>query len=256
MHVTDSTFQHQARRVPGLESIHRGGQDCFDSNFKRNYTLTQDGYLMIPNGEATLLLDTGSPFSFGQGLERIPGVAESPPEEMAEGLTIPWLVEHIHHHFDGLIGAEVLQARTLTIDPVGRTVELSGERIGDTDGVPIRDMMNVPIFEGTVAGRTTDVIFDTGAPLGFVPRKMVANRQPVDRIAEFYPLVGPFETDVYKLPIQIGNECPTLRFGILPDEVEQMHAEAELPVLIGLELLDHYVVSVGLRERRLQFHAL
>ena len=36
--------------------------------FTRNYILTQDGYLLIPNGEHMLLLDTGAPTSFGKGL--------------------------------------------------------------------------------------------------------------------------------------------------------------------------------------------
>jgi len=212
--------------------------------------------MMIPNGEATLLLDTGSPFSFGQGLERIPGVAEAPPEELAEGLTIPWLVEHIHHRFDGLIGAEVLQARTLTIDPVDRTVELSSERIGNTDGVPVRDLMNVPIFDGVIGGQPLPVMFDTGAPLGFATSELVRDLAPVDRIAEFYPLFGPFETDVYELPLEIGNDRRVLRFGTFPDQIAQMHALTEAPVLIGLALLDHYRVSIGLREQRLKLEAI
>jgi hypothetical protein len=201
--VTDSAIQHLARRTPDQDSIHRGGAAM--PTFKRNYILTQDGYMLIPNGEAMLLLDTGAPTSFGNGLEGVPGVAAEPPEEIAEGLTIPWLVEHIHHPFDGLIGAEVLLSHTLTIDPVDRTIELSNQQINDGDGVPIRDMMNVPLFDGVIRGQPLPVIFDTGAPLGFATRELVEGLTPVDRIAEFYPLFGPFQTDVYELPLEIGD---------------------------------------------------
>jgi hypothetical protein len=203
-----------------------------------------------------LLLDTGAPTSFGKGLAGVPGVPEDPPEAMLEGLTIDWLVDHVRHGFHGLVGAEVLRERTLVIDPVERTVELTTEIIDRDAGVPVRDLLNVPIFDGEVAGRPAEVIFDTGAPLGFVPAELVAGLQPVDRIAEFYPLFGPFETDVFELPLQIGDELPTLRFGVLPGQVEQMHAVAQLPVLVGLGLLERYRISVGLREKRLRLEPI
>ena len=171
---------------------------------------------------------------------------------MTEGLTIPWLAEHIHPPFDGLIGAEVLLSNTLTIDPVNRTIELSNQRISDGDGVPIRDMMNVPVFDGVIRGQPLPVIFDTGAPLGFATRELVDGLLPVDRIAEFYPLFGSFQTDVYELPLEIGRDRQVLRFGTFPDQLAQKHAQAGASVLIGLELLDHYRISVGLREQRLR----
>lgn len=202
-----------------------------------------------------VLVDTGAPLSFGKGLVGIPGVPADPPESITEGLTIDWLVKHVRHEFHGLIGAEVLRERTLLIDPVKRTIELSCNLIPENAGVPIRDLMNVPIFDGSIAGQPVEVIFDTGAPLGFVPSKLVTGLRPVDRVTEFYPLFGPFETDVFELPLRIGDECAVLRFGILPDQVEQMHTQASLPVLIGLGLLETYSISVGLREQRLLLEA-
>jgi hypothetical protein len=198
-----------------------------------------------------LLLDTGAPSSFGQGLTGVPGVPADPPDTMAEGLTIDWLTGHIHHPFDGLIGAEVLCSNTLTIDPVERTLELSQTQVSEGEGVPIRDMMNVPVFDGVIAGHTLPVIFDTGAPLGFASQELVRGQAPIGRMAEFYPMFGPFVTNVYKLPLEIGDKRKVLRFGTFPDKIEQLHAQARAPVLIGLELLDHYRISVGLREQRL-----
>ena len=220
-------------------------------SFKRDYIMTDDGYLLIPNADRMLLVDTGAPRSFGKGLEGIPGVPDNPPESMAGVLTIGWLVEHVHHEFHGLIGAEVLRDRTLVIDPVERTVELRSAIIENGAGVPVRDLMNVPIVDGFVGDHPAEIIFDTGAPLGFVPRDMVAGLQPIDRISEFYPSMGPFETDVYELPLQIGNERQTLRFGILPEAAAQLHSVAGLQVLVGLELLRHHRISVGLREKQL-----
>ena len=197
------------------------------------------------------MLDTGCPSSFGNGLAGVPGVDPEPPQTPGNGLTIGWLTEQMHHNFDGLIGAEVLRSRTLTIDPVDGTIEFSTEVIGGRLGVPVRDRMNVPIVDGIVRGQSLPVIFDTGAPLGFVTKELVEGLTPVDRLVEFYPLFGAFETDVYELPLEIGAERQILRFGTFPDQIEQMHAQAGLPVLIGLGLLDHYRISVGLREGRL-----
>jgi hypothetical protein len=225
-------------------------------SFIRKYELTRDGYLMIPNGEGVLLVDTGAPISFGRGFIGVPGVPPHPPESLAEGLTIEWLVEHIHHPFDGLVGAEVLRERTLVIDPTNGTLDLTQTIISSDGGVPIRHLQNVPIFDGKIASQVSPVIFDTGAPLGFVPVNMVRGLTPIDRISEFYPMFGPFETDVYELPLEIGDEQQVLRFGTFPEKIEQMHAQAGMPVLIGLGLLKHYRISVGLREQRLMLEPI
>lgn len=221
-----------------------------ENTFKREYILTDDGYLLIPNDGRMLLVDTGAPQSFGHGLRGVPGVPANPPESMMGLLTIDWLVEHVHHEFHGLIGAEVLRERTLVIDPRDRSVELRRSIIDAGTGVPVRDLMNVPIVDGEVAGVPVEIIFDTGAPLGFVPAGMVEGLEPVDRIAEFYPTMGPFETDVYELPLRIGDARQTLRFGVLPEAAAQLHSMAGLQVLVGLELLKRHRVSIGLRERR------
>jgi hypothetical protein len=220
-------------------------------SFIRKYELTRDGYLLIPNGEGVLLVDTGAPISFGRGFVGVPGVSPHPPESLAEGLTVEWLVEHIHHPFDGLVGAELLRERTLVIDPANGTLDLTQAIISSDKGVPIRHLKNVPIFDGKIAGQASPIIFDTGAPLGFVPGNMVGGLTPIDRISEFYPMFGLFETDVYELPLEIGDEQQVLRFGTFPEKIEQMHVQAGMPVLVGLGLLEHYRISVGLRERRL-----
>jgi len=150
----------------------------------------------------------------------------------------------------------VLRERTLIIDPAQRTVEFSRSLVEAGKGVPIRHVSNVPVFDGVIAGQASPVIFDTGAPLGFVAEEMTRGLAPVDRIAEFYPLFGPFETDVFELPLEIGEERQVLRFGTFPDEIEQMHAQASMPVLVGLGLLDHYRISVGLREKRLLLESI
>ena len=250
--MTDSYWQTTGPDSSGPAFNHEDLTCNNSTRFRCNYTLTHTGYLLIPNGEHMLLLDTGAPTSFGKGLKGVPGVPDDPPEAMLEGLTIDWLVDHVRHGFHGLVGAEVLRERTLIIDPHERTAELTTDIIDRNAGMPVRHLMNVPIFDGAVAGKPAEIIFDTGAPLGFVPAELVAGLQPVDRIAEFYPLFGPFETDVFELPLQIGDECPTLRFGVLPDQVAQMHAAAQLPVLIGLGLLERYRISIGLREKRLR----
>jgi hypothetical protein len=225
-------------------------------NFKRDYILTDSGYLLIPNNGRLLLVDTGAPCSFGWGLEGIPGVPGNPPESMDGLLTIDWLVEQVGHEFHGLVGAEVLRERTLVIDPSEGSLSLDFQIIEREAGIPVRDMMNVPILKGIVAGQSTEIIFDTGAPLGFVPEAYVEGRQPVDHISEFYPTMGAFETDVYELPIQIGDERQVDRFGVLPEAAAQLHEQAGISVLVGLGLLEHYRVSVGLREKRFLLEAV
>ena len=109
---------------------------------------------------------------------------------------------------------------------------------------------------GVINERPLNIIFDTGAPLGFVMSDLVEGLQPVDRIKDFYPTYGPFDSDVFELPLDIGNERQVIRFGTFPDEIEQMHQQAGAPAIVGLALLEHYRISVGHRDRFLRLESI
>lgn len=215
------------------------------------YSQVGDGYLILHHEGHKLLLDTGAPFSFGSGLSGIPGVSGSPPPGLSNGLSIGWLVDHVGHTFDGLIGAEVLAHQTLTIDPDIEAVTFSDrvQSSRNAGAVSLKSASNVPLLEAMVDGHKETVIFDTGACIGFVPERFVTSFDPVREQDEFYPLFGPFRTEVYRLRFSTGSIQVWLEFGVFPPEIEELHAQAGMSVLVGLELLRTYRITLGHREQ-------
>jgi hypothetical protein len=226
----------------------REDSDCLEFN----YSYSKGGYLILHDDDARLLLDTGAPISFGKRLEGTPGVAPTPPQEVA-GLTTEWLADKIGCHIDGVIGAEVLLTKTLHIDPVAQRVRFTDECRDPADGIHLRHMCNVPIVDVTFGDAVIPTIFDTGAPLGFVPKHMTRDLAPIGVVREFYPFYGWFDTDRYELPVRIENLEEIQRFGVLPDDIEKSHEEQKMPTIIGTQWLENYAISIGHREQRIWF---
>lgn len=200
-------------------------------------------------------MDTGCPISFGRGLGGVPGVTTTPPDSMGE-LTVEWLSEEMRHHIDGVIGAEILKTQTLTIDPVQKLVGICDEPAQSGEGVPIRDLQNVPIVDVNFFGQPIPTIFDTGAWLGYVPRSMTSGLTPVRATQDFYPLYGKFRSDVYEIAIRIGDWETELDFGVLPPVIEHLHQQRGMTTIIGLGLLNTFGIALSLKKAMMTLNCL
>jgi len=194
-----------------------------------------------------LLLDTGAPFSFGEKLAGIPGVTSAVALDVA-GFTAQKLSSAMGHHVDGVIGADTLRTQTIHINPASQTVTFSDEKIEPDQGIRILDKMNVPVVDVQFNGQTIPTIFDTGAPLGYVPKAMTEGRDPVGTFDDFYPLCGTFQTDIFEISVNIGEWTDIIPFGVLPEAIEQIHIQQGFPTIIGLGLLKSFSISLGHRE--------
>jgi len=226
-----------------------------DAAFNFNYTLSKDGYIIIHNGAARLLLDTGAPFSFGEKLAGIPSVTGSPAKDVA-GFTAQKLSKAMDCHVDGVIGAETLRTQTLHIDPSAQKLVFLNTKIKPEHGVHIHDKMNVPVINVEFDGHGMPTIFDTGAPLGYVPRSMTEGHEPIGIFDDFYPLCGAFRTEVFDITVRIGNREDVVSFGVLPKEIENIHSNNGCPTIIGLGLLKNHKITLGLREGLMKLEPL
>jgi len=197
----------------------------------------ENGHLIATVGRHRLLLDTGSPTSFGNIDEiEIAGERFHLGEDYM-GLDVSGLKEMAEVTCDGLLGMDILGHFDHRFDlfekkwTVAETLTLDGEKIG------IDIFMGVPICEVTVEGNRFRLFFDTGASIGYLLDDLL-DRVPSDgTIRDFYPGFGTFETPVHPLDVEMGGSRIFLAFGKLPDLLGATLKMAGVDGILGNEII-------------------
>ena len=118
--------------------------------------------------------------------------------------------------------------------------------------VPIGNFMGIPILKFAHHGKVLAAFFDTGAALSYMLAEELDGLQPDSVQEEFYPLIGNFMTPVYQLPINVGGECHSLRFGCLPEELRPMLDAGGVKAILGTGLLKHFGICLSIRDQVLK----
>lgn len=141
------------------------------------------------------LLDTGSPFTM-----------RAPPIVMQQlASDIRWIV-----------GTDLLRKDRVLLDWTGRRLVVNGPRLrGESiDLVPVAGLFQLPI----VAPNGGALAFlDTGAPISYAPASAVTGRTSIGRRRDFYPGIGEFDVELYRLTVRVGSRRLDASFGVLPD---------------------------------------
>lgn len=217
-----------------------------------NYTYQRiHGHIIVNVAGRPCVLDTGSPFSLGFYPISIAG-KEFPVHENYLDVTCEYLSREIGTNVEGLIGANIVREFTLGIYPNEQMVQFQDTPAFGNIVLPIDNHLGVPIIKLEVNGRVISAFFDTGAPMSYLLPEALAGLEPDCTHEDFYPLVGNFLTQVYRLPYTIGGEAGEMRFGRLPDELRSMLEGGEVQGIIGTELLKRFGLSLSVREHVLK----
>lgn len=118
-----------------------------------------------------------------------------------------------------------------------------------------------PSFKGTLAQgliaiemlvnkRALRMIVDTGAPIAYIKRTIVAGLAPVREVEDFNPLIGTFKTYTYRCEVNlIIEDLPSLpsyhqEFGILPVRLESILSMLHFDGIIGIDLFKRYRIQI------------
>jgi hypothetical protein len=213
------------------------------------------GHIVVNIEGRPCLLDTGSPFSLGYEVIYIAG-QEFPLHNSYLGVTCDYLTDNIGVPIEGLIGADIVQAFTLSVFSSERTVQFSERPAEGTMVIAVQNFMGVPIIPVAIGGRVMRMFFDTGAPMSYLLPDAFVDREPDGRHEDFYPLLGNFLTNTYSLGVNIGGEGQILRFGELPDELGIVLEAGKVQGILGTEMLKHFGMCLSLREGMMKLDPL
>ena len=179
-------------------------------------------HLVIEVSGLTVLFDTGSPISVGQrGLLRLAGRTWEPAA--GESPVLAQIGAWLGRPLDWLVGVDILATVPILVDGPGRRVTFGATPHEGTGAELALDLRySVPGVAIRHEGVTVDAFLDTGAPVSYATPGAVTGREPDSSETDFYPLVGPFTTPLYRLHVSVGGRPFTGRFGVLPVQLASL----------------------------------
>lgn len=197
-----------------------------------------EGHLFVETGDKLWLLDTGAPSSFGsEAAIELAGV-EFNPASVYMGLTAERLSSHVGILCAGLLGADVLGQFDLIIDVPGNKVLVSTESLAhEGTAVPFDSFMGIPIVDVQIGENEHRMFFDTGAQFSYLLDGSLMTFARIRTVQDFYPGMGEFETDIYDVPIRLGDRDFGLQCGRLPEPLGASLMMANARGIVGNEIL-------------------
>lgn len=205
-----------------------------------------DQLVALINGKR-YIIDTGSPASFGrEGFVSIFNQDTYFPEEYL-GLRADELTRMVGSPVDGLLGLDLLGRFRFSISRESNQI-----CIGTDVSPPVSQRISAWAVMGvsqlqvtTKSGNRLNVFFGTGSKVSYVNPEHVEGLSPIDRVKDFYPTFGVFESDVWELDFNVVGRKVKLRVGVLPELLRQMrkHVGPNSGTL-GTELLKTFDVVV------------
>jgi hypothetical protein len=179
-----------------------------------------DRHLLVRLDGGLALVDTGSPFDIGRGrASTLLGHPWAPSAEH-DGV-LEAASTHLGVGVEWVLGEPTLRRLHLVLDWTARTAVFSRARPRLAGGAALAlDVSGpVPTVEIRVSGAPVRAILDSGAALSYAPSPAVAGRRPVRAERDFHPILGPFDTEVYAIPIVVGARSIAMEAGVLPERL-------------------------------------
>jgi hypothetical protein len=227
----------------------------FKLHFKNKHLLIE-----LPNGP--WLVDTGSPFTFGEFTDEVKaafvamtGGAWSPTKAVKSvaNLDAAAVSGFIDYKVQGLIGSDILNLIDVRIDITNGVFESSSEKMSlPGSGIDMKQAHGLPVLDVVLSdGRTCPMIFDTGAQISYLETELPKGAVAKGNFDDFSPFVGKFSTHTHELDVKLGNLPLSLRFGRLPRNLA-----AQLPLtgcngIIGSDILIDRVAYYSPRQKKL-----
>ena len=104
--------------------------------------------------------------------------------------------------------------------------------------------MTVPVIRLKMAGAEHRFYFDTGAQLAYLSDDLLLGRPSIGQVVDFHPSTGKFNTDTYKVDVDLQGNTETLTFGSLPPSLKVLLTIGKAKGVLGTELLRKYTIAL------------
>ncbi len=207
------------------------------------------GHIVALAEAGRLLVDTGSPASFGRP-GAFAGLHEgAAPPASYMGVGIEAVAGFVGAPLDGLLGMDLIRRRGgFTVDWNARKLSLQAVEPG---GVAVRApwLLGCPVVPLVLGGRTVNAVIDTGAFISYAARGLTEDTPACGQVEDFHPFLGRFTTSLHTLTVSLAGLEGPHTFGAAPASVAAMLAPFGAEVVLGTDLLQRFI-SVGFDTER------
>ena len=220
-----------------------------------HYTLIhQAGQLLLSTNLGSWIIGTGSPRSFSElpTLE-LDGVSLNMAPSFA-GLSAATLSAFIGLPVTGLLGIDVLKRFDIEFDLPSSQIMFSSEPV-DMKGssVSVQSFQGIPIIDAVIGGQNARAFLETGAKLSYWQEASLVNYPATGAFEDFYPGIGLFQVDTYRVPVEIGGRNFEIRFGAPTTQVLSMLRMAGVTAILGNEIFQNHKIGFKPRQNRIHF---
>ena len=159
----------------------------------------------------------------------------------------------MRHDFITVDSHDILNQFDFIFDLPNEEITLSTDELSmEGTCIPLNDVMGCPIIKQVevVQNRYTFVL-DTGAGISYFAGIRIDRFDSLGRFHDFHPGSGDFETDMYLVPVSIGDIRLNLHGGTLPGKLEMLINMFGAHGIIGNELMDNRKVGYFPRRKML-----
>lgn len=211
-----------------------------------------DGHIIVSSTKGNLLIDTGAPSSVGNDNTVSFAGRNHSVKKNFMGVSPKSLSDHIGTNINALIGVDILNQYDMVISPYQRQLFVSDEEQHvDGEELELDEFMGIPIFKASVDEDMIWMFFDTGARLPYLDPNIAQTYPRIGTEQDFYPGIGRFNTETYRVPIALGGETVELVVGILPQLLQMTLMMANTSGILGTTILSDYLVGFAPRRKKL-----
>lgn len=199
------------------------------------------------------LVDTGSPFSFGENAVCLPCGFHSVPRSH-ELLTLEELRAYVGVNVIGLLGGDILNQHDMLFDLPRQEMDIVKSLPGNLPGakVPLRFTdKTVPVVEARIEDHgAVPMIFDTGAQFSYLADIKGNEVRAIGRAKDFHVSLGAYEVELYLKRVRIGSADQDVQFAYHP-AISEMCRQRGTEGILGWEILRHGPAAYLPRRREL-----
>ena len=221
--------------------------------FKINFV---NNHLLIQDGDATILVDTGSPITIHVDQELQFAGETYQVTTNALGNTIEKLKSLSKLEFTTLMGLDILSKYKVIIDYKNSEISFftKDELNPNGDICTFKMMMGAIIIPIEINGKTCDMILDTGATLSYIDISMTKGLISRETITDFSPLVGgQFSTPVFEIESSFNGVPFNCRYGNLPSTIALMMKMIGVWGVIGYDFLNSFKIMIDISDSKMIF---
>ncbi|HMQ70575.1 MAG TPA: hypothetical protein PKA90_16470 [Ignavibacteria bacterium] len=119
--------------------------------------------------------------------------------------------------------------------------------------IPISSFKDIPVIELSVNNNDLRFFLDSGAKLSYLPEDFLSAYISSGTREDFYPLIGKFRTECFRINTSLVNENFEVTYGILPEAIQTLLSYKHADGIIGYDFFNNFKVMLDLMHNRLRF---